>query len=89
MRIYVRQEYIAEDKLGKVNNGDGNDLPEDVSKALMDGWSPKWGASPQKFNPTWLKFSILAKKTLLISVERDGRFSRAYRAKEKTRQALG
>ena len=46
MRIYVRQEYIAEDKLGKVNNGYGNDLPEDVSKALMDGWSPKWGASP-------------------------------------------
>lgn len=50
-KFYVRQEYIAEDNLRKVDEGNGDDPPEDMSEALMDGCPPEWGPSPLDFGP--------------------------------------
>lgn len=75
-KSYVRQRYVTKNNLHKIYNGNGNDPPEDVPEALMDGCPPEWGASPWDFCPMWLKLLILAKKTFLIRVKRNGGLSR-------------
>lgn len=54
----------------------------------MDGCPSEWGASPQDFCPMWLNFLIFTKKTLLICVERDCRFSGGYATEEEIGQAF-